>query len=245
MSFQRVFFSSGSLLGVGNPLLDISANVDDQFLAKYDMAPNNAILASEKQANLVSDLVSTHDVEYIAGGSVQNTLRVVQWFYQTPNLCTFMGAVGSDDFARQMKEKAHEDGVNAVYQVFPDTPTGTCACLINNHGKCRSLCAFLGASQLFTKFHVLKNEEFLTKSQIVYTSGFHIIVSLATSLTLAKHCLENGKLFAFNLSATYISTLFPAELREVLPYVGLLFGNEDEAKAHSDFLHWEVSFFSY
>lgn len=47
------FFSrEGLLLGCGNPLLDISSIVDGEFLSKYDMQPNNAILADEKHKPL-------------------------------------------------------------------------------------------------------------------------------------------------------------------------------------------------
>lgn len=41
-------FREGTLVGFGNPLLDISATVDDCFLEKYDLKPNDAILADEK-----------------------------------------------------------------------------------------------------------------------------------------------------------------------------------------------------
>lgn len=40
--------SEGILLGCGNPLLDISANVDEAFLIKYGLKPDDAILAEEK-----------------------------------------------------------------------------------------------------------------------------------------------------------------------------------------------------
>lgn len=40
--------SEGTLLGMGNPLLDISAVVDEDFLKKYDITSNNAILAEDK-----------------------------------------------------------------------------------------------------------------------------------------------------------------------------------------------------
>lgn len=47
-----IFYREGLLLGCGNPLLDISSIVDAEFLAKYDMQPNNAILAEEKHKPL-------------------------------------------------------------------------------------------------------------------------------------------------------------------------------------------------
>lgn len=46
--FRTQNYSEGILLGCGNPLLDISATVDDAFLAKYGLEPDNAILAEEK-----------------------------------------------------------------------------------------------------------------------------------------------------------------------------------------------------
>ena len=36
----------GALLGMGNPLLDISATVPMDFLAKYDLQLNNGIIVS-------------------------------------------------------------------------------------------------------------------------------------------------------------------------------------------------------
>jgi len=65
-------------LGIGNPLLDISATVDKEFLKKYDLKSNNAILAEEKHKALYEELINFYNAEYIAGGSVQNTMRVTQ-----------------------------------------------------------------------------------------------------------------------------------------------------------------------
>lgn len=41
------------MIGCGNPLLDIIANVDDKFLTKFELKPNDAILADDtKHADL-------------------------------------------------------------------------------------------------------------------------------------------------------------------------------------------------
>lgn len=71
-------FREGLLLGMGNPLLDISANVDDEFLRKYDLKSNNAILAEEKHKPLYEELIDLYNADFTAGGSVQNTMRVAQ-----------------------------------------------------------------------------------------------------------------------------------------------------------------------
>lgn len=74
-----IFFSEGLVVGMGNPLLDISvAAEDDLLLKKYGLEANMACLAEEKHQPLYQELVDKYDVEYIAGGAVQNSLRVAQ-----------------------------------------------------------------------------------------------------------------------------------------------------------------------
>ena len=48
-SYVKVF-------GAGNPLLDISANVDDDFLKKYNIKMGNAILAEESHIPMYEEL---------------------------------------------------------------------------------------------------------------------------------------------------------------------------------------------
>ena len=67
-----------SVLGLGNPLLDISNTVSDDFFNKYGLKPDNAILAEEKHLPLYKELSEMDGTEYIAGGSTLNSIRVAQ-----------------------------------------------------------------------------------------------------------------------------------------------------------------------
>ncbi|XP_072484217.1 adenosine kinase isoform X9 [Notamacropus eugenii] len=71
------------LFGMGNPLLDISAVVDKNFLDKYGLKPNDQILAEEKHKELFEELVKKFKVDYHAGGSTQNSIKVAQGFFLT------------------------------------------------------------------------------------------------------------------------------------------------------------------
>lgn len=51
-----------ALVGMGNPLLDISAEVPDAVLTKYGLEPNNAVLAEEKHMPLYKELVDSYEV---------------------------------------------------------------------------------------------------------------------------------------------------------------------------------------
>lgn len=157
-NYLNAYFSrQGILVGCGNPLLDISATVDDNFLQKYDLKPNDAILAAEKHMPLYKELVEKYNAEFIAGGSVQNSLRVCQWMLQRPNTAVFFGCIGHDSYGDILDERARSNGVDVHYQRTHDAPTGTCGVLIT--GTQRSLCANLAAANHFTIDHLLKPEK--------------------------------------------------------------------------------------
>merc|ERR1712005_100501 len=94
--------------------------------ARWGVKLNDAILAEDKHKLLYAELAKTHDVEYIAGGATQNSIRVAQWMLQAPGATAYVGCVGNDEFATKMREQCEKDGVKTAYLVDAATPTGVC-----------------------------------------------------------------------------------------------------------------------
>lgn len=231
----------GAILGMGNPLLDISAVVDQAFLDKYELKLANQILAEDKHVPMYKELAAMPNVEYIAGGATQNTIRVAQWMLQVAGATSYFGAVGDDGYARKMAETAAKDGVNVRYMVDEVTPTGTCAvCIIGGE---RSLVANLAAANNFKADHLKKpaNWAVVEAARVIYSAGFFITVSPESIMASAKHCAEHDKVYAMNISAPFIVQVPPFKkvLTEALPYIDYLFGNETEAIALAESEGWE------
>jgi sugar/nucleoside kinase (ribokinase family) len=95
--------------------------------------------------------LSAHpEVQYIAGGATQNTIRVAQWMLGSPGATSYLGCVGKDKYADVMRSVCEKDGVNVEYMVEGDT-TGTCAvCVV---GMDRSLVANLAAANNYKARH--------------------------------------------------------------------------------------------
>lgn len=226
----------GVLFGACNPLLDISANVKPELLEKYKLKANAAILADDTHMELYTDLEKDYakEVEYIPGGSGQNSLRCASWILNQPNVATFVGCVGKDETANIMSEKSKEVGLNSVYQVDEKTPTGKCAVLIT--GNERSLVAYLAAANNFTEAHFddAANWSLVEKAQVFYVTGFFFSVSPSSIMKLAQHALENKRPFSINLSAPFICQFFKDPLMAAIPFVDIVFGNEDEAQTFSE-----------
>ncbi|XP_072139051.1 adenosine kinase-like isoform X2 [Mobula birostris] len=219
------------LFGMGNPLLDICAIVDKDFLCKYGLKTNDQILADEKHKGLFDELVSKFKVEYRAGGSTQNSVKVAQWMIQQPHkVATFFGCIGRDKFGDILKEKAEEAHVDAHYYEQSEQPTGTCAACIT--GDNRSLVANLAAANCYRRekhLDLKENWQLVEKARVYYIAGFFITVSTESILTVAAHVCESNKTLGLNLSAPFISQFFKEDLMKIIPYVDILFGNETEA----------------
>ncbi|XP_066549664.1 adenosine kinase isoform X1 [Amia ocellicauda] len=223
--------SENVLFGMGNPLLDICSVVDKDFLDKYGLKSNDQILAEDKHKAMFEELVKKFKVEYHAGGSTQNSVKIAQWMIQQPHkVATFFGCIGTDNFGAILKKKAEEAHVDAHYYEQSEEPTGTCAACIT--GDNRSLVANLAAANCYKKENHLDLEEnwkLVEKAKIYYIAGFFITVSPESMLKVAKHASENNKIFGLNLSAPFICQFFKEPLMKVMPYVDILFGNETEA----------------
>ncbi|KAM6442159.1 adenosine kinase isoform 1-T1 [Liasis olivaceus] len=223
--------SENVLFGMGNPLLDICAVVDKDFLDKYGLKPNDQILAEEKHKELFEELVKKFKVEYHAGGSTQNSVKVAQWMIQFPyKAATFFGCIGTDKFGEILKRKTEEAHVDAHYYEQSEEPTGTCAACITSDN--RSLIANLAAANCYKKekhLDVEKNWKLVEKAKVYYIAGFFLTVSPESIMKVATQASANNKIFSLNLSAPFISQFYKDQLMEVMPYVDILFGNETEA----------------
>ncbi|KAL9257365.1 Adenosine kinase 2-like protein [Drosera capensis] len=232
--------AEGILLGMGNPLLDISAVVDEAFLSKYDIKLNNAILAEEKHVPMYEEMSTKYTVEYIAGGATQNSIRVAQWLLQRPGATSYMGCIGKDKFGEEMKRDAKLAGVTAHYYEDESAPTGTCAvCVVGGE---RSLIANLSAANCYKSEHLKRPENWalVEKAKYFYIAGFFLTVSPDSIQLVAEHAAANKKYFSMNLSAPFICEFFKDAQEKVLPYIDYVFGNETEARTFSKVHGWET-----
>lgn len=233
----------GVILGMGNPLLDISATASDEILAKYGLEANNAILAEDKHMPLYPELASAADAGYSAGGATQNSIRVAQWMLQSGKATSYFGAIGDDEYGKTMTSCCGEDGVNVQYYINPTMATGTCAVVIT--GNNRSLVANLSAANTYKVDHLKEKEQWavVEKASIYYTAGFFLTVSPESMMDVGKHAAETSKTMCFNLSAPFLMQVPPflAAMKELLPYVDICFGNETEAVVLSEAMGYDTT----
>lgn len=105
---------------------------------------NDAILAAEEHVPMYKEMIESFEVEYIAGGATQNTIRVCQWMSGQAGSTAYIGCVGNDDFGSKLQTSAENDGVQVAYLKDETIPTGMLsfkrASASNNRSKCSIAC---------------------------------------------------------------------------------------------------------
>lgn len=218
-----------------NPLLDIQANVSTEYLTKYGLKSNDAILvdgaSDDAKLAIFGELSKREGTIFIAGGAGQNTARGAAYMLGKGQVGYF-GCVGDDEYSAKLLAENNAAGVVSFYQVAKEYGTGKCAALINGHD--RSLVTDLGAANHFKPEHIDKHWSEVEAAKAFYIGGFHLTVSPESILKLGKHAKETGKQFVLNFSAPFIPQFFKDALKEVLPYATHIIANESEAAAFAE-----------
>ena len=68
--------STKYILGIGNPIIDISATVCEETIKKFNLDWGKTVFANDSNVGFFDELESQSDVKYIPGGSVTNSLRI-------------------------------------------------------------------------------------------------------------------------------------------------------------------------
>lgn len=219
------------LVCLGNPLLDLQADVEHSYLEKYALKDNDAILAEPKHMPIYDEVLKMPSLKTVAGGAAQNTARGAQYLLP-PKSVAYFGSVGKDQYAEKLKEANASVGLTTYYQYQDDHSTGKCAALIYKSN--RSLVTDLGAANHFKPSHLQKPENWavVEGATTYYVGGFHLTVSPDAIELLGKHAAENNKLFVLNLSAPFIPEFFKDALAQVIKYVDIIVCNETEIESY-------------
>ena len=224
-----------SILGLGNPMLDISIVTDKMFLEKHSLEPNGAKHVKNEDIFMDIEPGIVHK-EYLPGGSIDNTCRVAKRLLGDAKLVNYIGCIGNDTNGMTLKNSMKLAGVNTYYQISNEFPTGRCAVIITDRED-RSLVTYPGAANQYAIEHLEEHWDVIQNSNVIYSGGFFLASSSSSLFKVAKFCSENDDmLFCFNLSAAFLCRPPHVErAKEIIQYADIVIGNQEEAETFAKF----------
>ena len=145
-----------SLIAIGDPIVDITSEIDTEIIKKYNMKWGDTVFLDENNDNGVyGELERMPEVRYIPGGAVENSIRVLAWcLNMDPSnknkfKITMMGCAGDDLYKTKVLNALKELNVNALFEILPGEKTSRCG--VGIYRKERFLITQLRASKKFKR----------------------------------------------------------------------------------------------
>ena len=212
------------------------------LVCRRKLIGENTVIASQEHEGLVEEVTESFEIDYSPGGATQNALRYVTWVIGA-DIATFAGHLGDDYFGRLIQTGTKREGLRTLFTVKKTAPTGTCLSLVNENDKSRTLIASLGAAGTFTKDDMLLHWFWADQAAVFYVSGHALSVSPESTMLLTKETTRdqfNQKKMVLDIGAPYVCREYSSELRQLIPFVDLVFANENQARAYAKMQGYEV-----
>ena len=214
---------ASALLGVGSPLLDVLAQVDDDFLSAHVSGAKGGMEMISPQERTVLMGFLGEKVSWVPGGSAGNTVFALA---KLGIGVSMLGKTGADREGAFYREKLRSlGGSDREFAVTADAPTGVCVSLITPDAE-RTMRSDLAAALLLGENDV-KRVDF-SRYGIVLIEGY-MLFSPTFDLVVEK-TKEAGCLLAFDLASFEVVRLFRDRVEKLLEKTDILFSNADEAR---------------
>ena len=223
------------IVGVGNALVDVLAQVDEGFIAAqnaaHGMEKGAMTLIDETRAVSLYTDMSEHAQNAVqsSGGSAGNTLAGLASF---GGQGAFIGKVADDELGGVFRSELKNMGVtyNTPALIF-GAPTGRCKILVTPDAE-RTMNTFLGASIELKPEDI--DEDLIAMAKVTYLEGylFDKDQAKAAFYLAADSAHKAGRGVSLSLSDPFCVGRHREDfLKLVADKVDILFANEDEIKA--------------
>lgn len=212
------------VFGLGHPLMDIIAFVDDDFLKKYNL--NKGLFHLSDNETIKKILNELDDYVITAGDSTANTLAGIT---NLGGKAIYYGSIGNDEHGNMFSKSLEKENIkNKLFT--SEYLTGIALCLITKDGE-RTFLVHLGAALKFNIEDI--SEEDIINSKIVHITGYQIDdmnmrVVTKYIVDLAK---KHNKLVSFDMADPGVIKRNYEFILTFLKDVNIVFANEEEAKA--------------
>ena len=214
--------------GIGNAIVDIVTEVDNDFFIKNNVEKGVMTLVDEKRQLELMHAIDMKKSKMTGGGSAANTVVAINQF---GGKCFYSLLVAHDDFGKFFLDDLKWNGVdtNLKFEECPVGHTGRCLVMTSPDAN-RTLNTFLGISSFLSTKQL--DEEAIKNSAFLYLEGYLVTSSKGLeAMKQAKRIAEQNKVeVALTFSDPSMVKYFSKQMEEIVgASVDLLFCNDEEA----------------
>lgn len=222
-----------NVFGIGNALVDIVTEVNDQFLKDHKIEKGFMTLVDEENQTRISNAINMNSSNKQCGGSAANSIIAVAQFGGSSY---YSCKVANDELGNFYRKDLKSNGVdsNLDGHDLESGITGKCLVMTTEDAS-RTMNTFLGITADYSRAEI--TEGALKDSEYLYIEGY--LVTSENGQDAMKHAKkiaeENGVKTALTFSDPSMVKYFKEQMESVVGVgVDLLFCNEEEAMLYTD-----------
>jgi sugar/nucleoside kinase (ribokinase family) len=214
------------VVGIGNALVDVLSNADDDFLVKHDLVKGSMALIEADRAEALYDVMGP-GVE-MSGGSAGNTMAGLASLGARG---AYIGKVCDDQLGRVFAHDLKAMGVGfstPMGRAGSGESTGRCLIMVTPDAE-RTMNTYLGAATELTPGDI--DEELIASAQVIYMEGYLWDRPGAKEAfrKAARIAHAAGRKVSLSLSDSFCVERWRDEFLDLVAHqVDILFANEEE-----------------
>ena len=215
------------LVGIGNAIVDIVSNIDDEFLTRNLLKKGSMNLINlQDSSNILNDC---NIIKKVSGGSAANTVVSLA---NLGNNVEFIGRIKDDEFGNFFSKDIKESGATFNSKYVETRESSAHSVILITPDAQRTMCTYLGASTEFEPDDI--NYESIKLSKYLYLEGYLWDSELAKKafIKAAKIAKESKTKIILSLSDAFCVDRHRESFLDLInDFVDILFCNEEEVKS--------------
>ena len=215
------------LVGIGNAIVDIVSNIDDEFLTRNLLKKGSMNLINlQDSSNILNDC---NIIKKVSGGSAANTVVSLA---NLGNNVEFIGRIKDDEFGNFFSKDIKESGATFNSKYVETRESSAHSVILITPDAQRTMCTYLGASTEFEPDDI--NYESIKLSKYLYLEGYLWDSELAKKafIKAAKVAKESKTKIILSLSDAFCVDRHRESFLDLInDFVDILFCNEEEVKS--------------
>tara|TARA_B100000925_G_scaffold73948_1_gene51894 strand:+ start:110 stop:1117 length:1008 start_codon:yes stop_codon:yes gene_type:complete len=215
------------LVGIGNAIVDIVSNIDDEFLTRNLLKKGSMNLINlQDSSNILNDC---NIIKKVSGGSAANTVVSLA---NLGNNVEFIGRIKDDEFGNFFSKDIKESGATFNSKYVETRESSAHSVILITPDAQRTMCTYLGASTEFEPDDI--NYESIKLSKYLYLEGYLWDSELAKKafIKAAKIAKESKTKIILSLSDAFCVDRHRESFLDLInDFVDILFCNEAEVKS--------------
>lgn len=218
------------IVGFGSSVLDITLEVEDEFLEKNNLKKGNFLPIDDEKSKKFDELLKNKVTILTPGGSASNIIAGASILGAKT---AFIGGIGNDEFGKDYENKTKELGIDNLLIKKEGEGTGKCIAFITPD-KERTFAVNIGSSNCIKHDEI--NLDF--KAKIIVIEGYKLADQEGYEVAekICEFAKENKTLLALDVNDAGIIEQMGEKIKNFIKKnVDILFMNEIESKALTGF----------